>query len=44
MIRLNSQLMKKRLNETMEFIRENEQGQNQERTENGKIQKQSDAS
>ncbi len=42
MIRLNSQLMKKRLDETIEFIRESEQ--NQKRTEDGKTQKQSDAS
>lgn len=42
MIRLNSQLMKKRLNETIEFIRENEQSQ--KRTGDEKIQKQPDTS
>lgn len=38
MIRVNGRLMKKKLNETIEFIRESEE--KQKRTENGEVERQ----
>ena len=42
LIRLNGRLMKKKLDETMEFIRESEE--KQKRIENGKTQRQGENS